>query len=85
VDLLQHSFFGVFLAAEKHLVIKDEQFRFGFSREFRQLFGGSVKVRDVLAPLLLALLVTALSVNFVEKNVAAVAILDDALARRAIA
>ena len=66
-------------------MVEHEQFRFRFRCQLGQLFRGGVEVRDVLPPIFLALVVAELRVNFVHQHVAAVAVFDDARARRAIA
>ena len=96
LQFFEHSLFVVYLAwraggsgpvgrAEKHLVIKNEGLGFRFGGELGQFLRRGMKAGDVISPILLAPVVTELGVNFVEENIAAIAVLDDALARGAIA
>ena len=66
-------------------MIKDQQFWFGFCSKFGQFVCRSVKIGKIFL-LIRALLTHARhAINLMQKNVAAVAVVDDILARRGVA
>src|SRR5437016_5079894 len=83
-QLLEHSRLGVGGSAEVHLVVDDQRLGLGLRRDVRQLLRARVKSADVIAPRFGTLLVAELRVDLVDQNVAAAAIVGDALARRRV-